>query len=135
MMPRSDEAITVSTSAPTLKLEARAICIGADILVVLQGGSQPHIGAVAAAQPRPSLADAQRISASCSVLTYPGHKEDTVVKRVSEQLSAVLNTRVVVTAGMHWDGLSGTDLQIIDERVGDIICQLTEKLTTQERDP
>jgi len=134
-MPSTAGEVHVSTAASRLKLEARAIRIGTDILVILWGGSRPHIGAVAAAQPRPSLADAQRISASCSVLTYSGHKEDTVVKRVSEQLSAALNTQVVVTAGMHWDNLGLTDLRIIDERVEDILSQLTKKLTTQERDP
>ncbi len=132
MLSDAREGVHMMTTAANLNLEARAIRIGADILVYLWGGSRPHIGAVAAAQPRPSLANSRCISASCSVLTYPGHKEDIVVKRVSERLSATLNARVVVTAGMHWEHLASVDLKTIDKRVEEMISLLEEKLAMPE---
>ena len=62
----------------------------------------PHsIGAVAAAQPRPSLADPMRTSATASVFAYVGHKEDDLAKHAAETLAAALGTRVVVSAGIH----------------------------------
>lgn len=124
--------IYVCTQQTSFVIEARALQIGADMLVCIWGGNRPHIGAVAAAQPRPSLADQNRRSATCSVLTYPGHKEDEVVKLVSERLSASLDTQVVVTAGIHWDELKQNEISIIESRIEEIICQLTEKLKKQE---
>jgi hypothetical protein len=78
--------------------------IGDDYLLSIWGGAA-HIGAVAMAQPRPSLADANRMSSTASVFCYVGHKEDELVRRISERLSAALSAKVVVVAGLHWDNL------------------------------
>ena len=129
-----DSDIYVRTQVANLVVEARAVQIGADILVCIWGGDRPHIGAVAAAQPRPSLADENRRSATCSVLTYLGHKEDEVVKLVAEQLSAALDTNVVVTAGIHSDGLNQNEIRAIGTGIEEIIRQLTAKLKKQERE-
>ena len=75
------------------------------------------------ATPRPSLKDPQRWSATSSNFTYVGHKEDAVVKMVSEMLAARLKTNVVVTAGIHWDDLTSREIQII--------AHLTQKLSDQ----
>ncbi len=120
--------IHVRTAQPNLVVEAEAVWIGADVLVWIWGGSRPHIGAVAAAQPRPSLADAARTSATASVLTYPGHKEDAVAKMAAERLSAALNTNVVVTAGIHWDDLSADDIKTIVAHCDEIVGRLDAAL-------
>jgi len=124
--PRLPLSIKVRTDAGDLLVEAHALVIGDDVLVYIWGGEKPHIGAVAAAQPRPSLADPSKTSATASVLTYPGHKEDEVVKNVGEALSAACNANVVVTAGIHWDNLGASDIETIRFRIGEI----TEKLVT-----
>lgn len=132
-MTDSGSEIYVRTEEASRVVEARAVQIGADILVYIWGGDRPHIGAVAAAQPRPSLADGNKRSATCSVLTYLGHKEDEVVKLVAEHLSAVLDTHVVVTAGIHWDGLDQNEISSIGTGIEEIIRLLTAKLKKQER--
>jgi len=132
MVPDQSSEIYVRTKETSWVVEARAVRIGADILVCIWGGDRPHIGAVAAAQPRASLADPGRRSATCSVLTYLGHKEDEVVKLVSERLSAALDTHVVVTAGIHWDNLDRREIGIIGARIEEITRQLTAKLQIQE---
>ena len=48
-------------------LEASVQKIGENLLVAIWGGELPHIGAVAIAQPRPSLKDPDRISSTASV--------------------------------------------------------------------
>ena len=96
----------VSTSAPGPRLTATWQRAGQDVLVLVTGGEKPHIGAVAAATPRPSLADPSRLSATASVLAYVGHKEDELAKRLAEFLAGRLGVRVVVAAGAHWDGLT-----------------------------
>jgi hypothetical protein len=133
MTSDSGGEIYVRTEQTNLVVEARAVWIGADILVFIWGGDRPHIGAVAAAQPRPSLSEENKTSATCSVLTFPGHKEDEVVKLVSESLSAILDTNVVVTAGIHWDEFSQNEIRIIRSRVEEITRQLAEILQKQER--
>ena len=84
--------------------------VGQDFVVVIWGGERPHIGAVALAQSRQSLKDHEKKSATASVLSILGHKEDAVVKSVSERLAAVADRPVVVTAGMHWDNLKNQTL-------------------------
>lgn len=120
--------ISVRTSAETYVIEAEAVRLGADVLVYIWGGERPHIGAVAAAQPRPSLADPDKTSATASVLTYVGHKEDQVAREAALALAARLNTNVVVTAGIHWDGLGADGVGIIVERCREITAKLTDAL-------
>ena len=69
------------------RIFARVDEMGEDLLVTIWGGVV-HIGAVAMAAPRPSLRDPRRTSATSSVFTFPGHKEDVTVKMISEMLSA-----------------------------------------------
>lgn len=120
--------IVVRSSAPDLVVEAEAVLIGGDVLVWIYGGERPHIGAVAAAQPRPSLADPARASATASVLTFLGHKEDAVVKAVSERLASALAANVVVTAGLHWDRLSPAQLEAVMARCDEIADLLVAQL-------
>jgi len=125
--------VVVRTAGSCLVLEAEAMRIGSDVLVAIWGGERPHIGAVAAACARASLADSTKWSATSSVLTYPGHKEDVVVKMVAEALSAALRTNVVVTAGMHWDGLSADAIERVVERCREIVNLLLEALGAPAR--
>ncbi|GAB4350525.1 MAG: hypothetical protein Kow006_13410 [Gammaproteobacteria bacterium] len=124
----------VRTEAEELVVEAEAVRIGSDLLVYLWGGDRPHIGAVAAAQPRPSLADGSRTSATASVLTYLGHKEDEVVKYVSERLASELDTNVVATAGIHWDELPGSAIRTIIERCREVCEKLIDQLLPCEEE-
>lgn len=63
------------------------------------------------AEPRPSLRDPKEISATSSVFTFLGHKEDVVAKAVAEDLAKALNRKVVVVAGMHWEGLREEEVE------------------------
>ena len=101
----------VATNQGEYDIEANVRSIGEDLLVAISGGEKPHIGAVAVAQPRPSLKDPTVTSATASVICYVGHKEDDLAKHAAEKLAAAFNTRVVVTAGIHWDNLSEEGIQ------------------------
>jgi hypothetical protein len=109
-------------------VEAMLQRLGGDLLVSLWGGAA-HIGAVAMAQPRPSLADPGRPSATASVFCYVGHKEDDVVKEVSERLASELGCRVVVAAGLHWDRLGAAGI----EQVMRNIRALAREMVAEER--
>ena len=118
--PAMTESISVRTEEADYVVEAEAVRIGPDILVYVWGGERPHIGAVAAAQPRPSLADPARTSATASVLSYVGHKEDGVAKTMAEAISSHFNANAVVTAGIHWDELPAEGIEIIVDRCREI---------------
>ena len=113
--------MSVSVREGRFKLEALVKPLGQDLLVAVWGGTHPHIGAVALALPRPSLRDRKKTSASSSVLTLLGHKEDVTSKMISETLAAALKRNVVVTVGIHWDNLKVEEIQRI--------VNLTERLT------
>lgn len=98
--------VKVKTNTGSFDIEAGVKRIGDDLLVAISGGEKPHIGAVSVAQSRPSLKNPDNVSATASVICFPAHKEDELAKAVSEVLSAALDTRVVVTAGIHWDNIS-----------------------------
>jgi hypothetical protein len=102
---------TLTTNEGSFDLSASVRRIGEDFLVAIWGGEKPHIGAVAMAQPRPSLKNPAATSATASVFCYVGHKEDQLAKAVAEVLAAALNTRVVVTAGIHWDNIKAEGIQ------------------------
>ena len=109
-MGRNFEETRVKTQTGSFDLEAAFRWIGEDLLVAIWGGEKPHIGAVAVAQSRPSLKNPKAKSATASVICFTAHKEDELAKAVSEILAASLDTRVVVTAGMHWDNINDTDI-------------------------
>ena len=88
--------------------------MGQDLLVTIWGGTKPHIGAVGMAIPRPSLRDSRKWSATSSNFTFLGHKEDILVKRISERLASQLKRNVVVIAGIHWDDISSKEIKAIE---------------------
>jgi hypothetical protein len=125
--------ISVRTSDEAYVVEAEAVRIGPDILVYVWGGERPHIGAVAAAQPRPSLADPSKTSATASVLSYVGHKEKGVAQDKAEAISSRFKTNAVVTAGIHWDDLPSDGVQIIIHRCREITGKVIDALEGQAR--
>ena len=106
-----DQTFTVRTHEGEYDIAANIRLIGPDVLVAIWGGEKPHIGAVAMAQPRPSLKDPAVTSATASVFCYVGHKEDQLAKAAAEILAAALQARVVVTAGIHWDNIKTDGIQ------------------------
>lgn len=114
---------TVTTREGRFDISATVRLIGTDLLVAIWGGDSPHIGAVAAAQPRPSLRDPEVTSATASVICYVGHKEDSMAKAASEYLAAAFNTRVVVTAGIHWDNLTDENIRQVIKN-GDVLLEM-----------
>lgn len=71
-------------------------------VVFLFGGTRDHVGAVALGLPRPSL-KGNTTSATTSVLTVLGHKDDELARPAAARLAACLEKPVVVVAGIHID--------------------------------
>ena len=88
----------------TLGAEVRLL--GSDLLVILSGGTKPHIGSIAVALPRPSLANEKIVSSTSSVYNFVGHKDHVIAQRIAEKLSSRLDMHVVAVAGFHIDEIS-----------------------------
>jgi len=118
---------TVRTHKKAYNIEALVRKIGDDILVAIWGG-RPHIGAVGIAQPRPSLQDKEKTSATASVFCFLGHKEDLLAKEAAERISAALNTNAVVTAGMHWDRIDPAGISSVMENSRELVGLIIERI-------
>ncbi len=127
------DTFTVETRTGNRDLTAVVRRIGDDVLVAVWGGERPHIGAVAAAQPRPSLKDPARLSASASVLCYPGHKEDLLAREIALAVASRVNAAAVVTVGIHWDNLDqdGIDQVVRNSRL--LLDSILERLADGDR--
>ena len=122
------DELKFTTDGDRYNLEASARWIGGDLLVAIWGGERPHIGAVSLAQPRPSLKDPGIMSATASVICIVGHKEDDLVKEASEFLASALKTRVVVTAGIHWDNLDEEGIRAVIKNSQALVKRIAEKM-------
>ena len=122
---------TVQTEEDAYNLSASVRLIGEDVLVAIWGGEKPHIGAVAVAQPRPSLKDPAVTSSSASVICLVGHKEDELAKAAAEILAAALKTQVVVTAGIHWDNLTPEAIQRVVRNSQILVDKILERCVAE----
>ena len=122
---------SIKTDKETYNLEAFVKDIGQDLLVAIWGGERPHIGAVAMAQPRPSLKDQRVRSATASVFCYPGHKDDIIAKEAAEKISSALNTNVTVTVGIHWDNIDEEGIQSVTENSRQLVKMIIKRITTK----
>lgn len=123
----------VEISKGRFKIQGVVQEVGQDILVSIWGGTRPHIGAVGIAIPRPSLSNPKKWSATSSNFTFVGHKEDILVKKISEKLASRLRKNVVVTAGVHWDRITPEEIKTIQHLIQKLSDQILKKFVPTRR--
>ncbi len=101
---------------------------GEALSVNLVGGDVPHVGAVAVSIPRPSLADPRRRSATTSVLTLLGHKEDELARPFASELARSLNRTAVVVAGVHLRQARAGDILRVFASAGEALETIVAKV-------
>lgn len=94
-------------------IQLQAIEVGKDLCVIISGGDTPHIGAVALSVARASLLNPENNSASTSVITLTGHKDDEAARFVAHELAVKLGKNVVVTGGIHVDNITSEQIEAI----------------------
>jgi len=122
----------LTTEAAGTLIRIRVLPMGKDLCVAVSGGDREHIGAVALAEPRPSLKEKGGISATVSVLAVTGHKEDELAREVAREMAATLNVRVSVSCGIHVDQAGAEQIQEIVDAVGSLTREMIR--TLQGRD-
>lgn len=123
---------SVEISEGKFKIEGLVQIIGQDILLSIWGGTRPHIGSVALAQPRPSLRNPKKWSSTSSDLTLLGHKEDLIAKKISERLASNLRRNAIVTVGFHWDNLTNKEIKTVEKISQKILTQVLKKIPPVE---
>ncbi len=101
-------------------VHAEVRLLGADVLVILTGGTKPHIGSIAVGLPRPSLTNEEIVSSTSSVYNFLGHKDHVIAQRVAEMLSSRLNRNVVAVAGFHIDKISPEGISRVVENCDEL---------------
>jgi hypothetical protein len=122
----------VEISKGRFKIHGLVQEVGQDLLVSIWGGTRPHIGAIGIGVPRPSLRNPKKWSATSSNFTFLGHKEDVMVKKISEKLATQLRRNVVVTAGVHWDKVTSNEIKTIQNLTLKLSDQLLKRLQKTE---
>ena len=95
-------------------------------LVIIIGGGESHIGAVGISFPTVSINTGEN-TVTTSVVTLPSHKEDIVAKNISEKVAKILNKKIVVIAGIHFDNLSKDDIDRILKGCDELADKIIEK--------
>ena len=114
------------------QIQADVLFCGRDICIVISGGDKPHIGAVALAFLAESPSPQQRLSATPSVIAVPGHKEYHLALAAAEQLSKTLKRTVVVTMGIHIDGITPELINKVEVEVQLLVADLAESIPILE---
>ena len=97
-----------------IHLEARKT--GDDILASVTGGTRPHIGAVALAEPagapHPVTGKASEESI-ISVIAAEGHKDAVLAEMFAKALCEKYGVNVCVSAGVHVDGANQDEIALM----------------------
>jgi hypothetical protein len=109
-------------------VHAEVRLLGADVLVILSGGTKPHIGSIAAAHTRPSLTDEKIVSSTSSVYNFLGHKDHVIAQRVAEMLSSRLDRNVVAVAGFHIDKITQEGISRVVENCDELAKEIYNEI-------
>ena len=92
--------------------------IGTDIICTLTGGTHPHVGAVALAEPTEAVHPitgevVRRKSVSISVIAGEGHKDAVIAEMFAKGLCEKYGVNVCATAGVHVDGAGPEEIKLL----------------------
>lgn len=113
--------LELSVGTGKFKLKALINFSGKDMNISVVGGEVEHIGAVALAQPRKSLKDKSKLSATASTICVIGHKEDVLAKKMAEEVSKKFDCIVVCSVGIHVEDATIEDITEINTNFNQLI--------------
>jgi hypothetical protein len=124
--------IEISKENKRLRVRLSAVPMGNDLSVSIYGGDRAHIGAVALGVPTPSHSTGGGMSASVSVLTLTGHKEDDLARKAAAALARQLERVVVVSCGIHLDAITQAEIDAVVEMVDALVQDLASQLVPKD---
>ncbi len=105
------------------RVTARLERCGTDLTAVVSGGERPHVGAAALAQYEP-----ERHSATVSVLTAYGHRDDAVAARFAKALAAAGRCTAAVSVGVHVDDADARAIEALQDACEQCLSALLRAL-------
>jgi gallate decarboxylase subunit D len=97
------------------EVRLKADLLGNDLVVYLYNEGA-HVGAVAVGDPDP-----EHGSASVSLITRSGHKEDGIAQKAAYRISKSLNRTVCVIAGIHLDRATRAEIKLLVRNVSVVV--------------
>lgn len=119
------ELLQLEKTEKRIKVILIARRAGEDLSVQVYGG-EAHVGCVILAQPRPSLDDPLKPSATSSLISLLGHKDDVVLRGLAETLSKETGRTIALTGGLHWDSLTKEELETVQKLVNQLGRELLD---------
>ena len=109
-------------------LRLRALHMGADLCLLLDGGDRPHTGAVAVATVSAEAADAEPAHA-VPCITLPRHREDMLARRLAARVCEALGVTVTVLCGIHIHSISRAEIAQVDVEADALITAFLQAHT------
>jgi len=107
---------------------AEALFCGDDLFVIISGGDKPHIGAISLVAKTPSIKNQFKDTFTNSVITVPGHKETDLAYFAAQKLAKDFKTTVVVSIGIHVEGITDDMIKQINDAVVELVDTLRIEL-------
>lgn len=101
------------------EITAQVLQLDQGLHVSVFGGTRPHIGAVSTAPP----------AGSVETLQFPGHKDGVISGRWARALSEAGHCPCVVEAGIHYDNLSGGEIDMVVALTEEMLGTILETLS------
>ncbi|MGR5298798.1 hypothetical protein ACPV5U_25620 [Vibrio mediterranei] len=127
-MGQQHVSYSLSKQRSGIEVNMTVLNVGRDLMVAIYGGDQAHIGATALAQPRASLEDPERVSASTSVMCILGHKEELLAHHAAQSLASSLNRVVCVSCGIHIDNAGKEHIRVIQSLVEELLNEFINSI-------
>lgn len=107
---------TLKRAEGRIHLTLRALTVGADLCIILEGGQKPHIGAVALA------AEGEK----SRVMGLPGHREDELAEKISRRVQQTLGGTVSVACGIHLKDITPDEIETVLRLSEELVDQLLQ---------
>ena len=123
-------SVDLERSNNRLHIRLQAIPMGRDWCLILTGGDAPHLGATAVAQACPNPAKGG-VSASVSVITLPGHKEDLLARELADRVATAANANVSVCCGIHLEDITQEEIEDVLTQCREMVEEVLRKIEAE----
>ena len=119
----------LSCGEPPYDIQVELIFAGGDMAAVVTGGTRPHIGAVALAEPAGAAhpvtgIQGQLAELSVSTITGYGHRDAVIAEMFAGRLCEKYGVNVCAAAGVHIDGAGPEEIAKLMENAKALLAQL-----------
>ncbi len=128
-----NEIRSFSAEKNKIKLNISLFIIGKDVLLILSGGTHPHIGSLT------FLTETENIK-NHNFPSHDGrrHKDGELSDRIAQKIQNSLEGSCVITSGVHFDGISWEEIQTcfdLSDALGNQINYFLKNYNYQTSDP